>query len=183
MQRILAVSDTHMNNWLPSEKLRKLMDKADIVTHCGDFSTYEVYREISENYNLYAVRGNVDDDRVSQILPEREVFEVEEIKFGLVHQGNYLNSFDDLGYLAREMGVDVLIFGHIHRFVVERVGDVVLVCPGSPTKPRLSVSSVAEIMVDGSRIDIQMRVVDEIVCGIDVEKVLRASKGDESEAD
>jgi|Deesub1362A_J573_1020465.scaffolds.fasta_scaffold01124_10 hypothetical protein len=166
MHRIIAVSDTHMEVWEPSEKLKELIESCDIVTHCGDFSSYEVYREL-RNYDLYAVRGNTDDDRIISELPDIEKFRVEGVKFGLVHQGNYLNSFDDLGYMAMEIGVDVLIFGHIHRFVLEKIGKIVVICPGSPTRPRLSIASCAEITVDGSKIDVQMHVVDDVVCGID----------------
>ena len=42
-----------------------------------------------------------------------------------------------LWYLAQELGVDLLIVGHLHTPIVEE-SDPMIVCPGSPTVPRLS---------------------------------------------
>ncbi len=56
------------------------------------------------------------------------------------------------GYLAKEMEVDILIFGHLHRPLIERK-DVMLVCPGSPTKPRMSSPSVVELIIKKGSIE------------------------------
>ncbi|AGK61018.1 phosphoesterase, MJ0936 family [Archaeoglobus sulfaticallidus PM70-1] len=168
MTKIIAISDTHMDLWHPPKKLSELMDNADLIVHCGDFTKYEVYETLKKEYDLFAVRGNADDNRIKKELPELTRFSVEGLKIGLIHQGNYLNRFDDLGYKAKEMSVDVLVFGHIHRFVVESVGGKLLICPGSPTKPRLSIASCAEITVEGKRVNVEMKIVQDVVCGMGV---------------
>jgi predicted phosphodiesterase len=48
--------------------------------------------------------------------------------------------------MAKEMDVDVLVFGHIHKPVIEK-SDVLLVCPGSPTAPRLSEPGAVELVI------------------------------------
>jgi putative phosphoesterase len=53
--------------------------------------------------------------------------------------------------LAREMEVEVLVFGHLHRPVVER-GERLLICPGSPTLPRMAAPTVAELEVEAGRV-------------------------------
>jgi hypothetical protein len=168
MKKIIALSDTHMSTWNPPESLSDSIEKSDIVTHSGDFTSYKSYKDLSKICELKAVHGNSDDDRIKRELPETDTFRVEKLNFGIVHQGNYLTRFDDLAYKALELDVDVLIFGHIHRFVVEKIGKVVLICPGSPTKPRLSIASCAEITVNGSRLDVEMKIVQNIFCGTNV---------------
>ncbi len=167
MRKILVVADTHMSTWNPPKKLEELMDSADLVVHAGDFDTYEVYKRFSD-YELVAVCGDSDDEKIRKELPETRVFEVEDVKFGLVHRGNYLNEFHDLGYKAMELGVNFLIFGHLHRFVLHDAKKAVLLCPGSPTLPRLSTATCAEIVVDGDRVEVRCIVVQNLFCGMDV---------------
>ena len=165
MIKIVAMSDTHVSSLdeFP-EKLINLIEDADMLVHAGDFDKYRVYKELSR-YNLIAVRGDSDEESIRLSLPDVRTFKVENVSFGVVHKGNYLNEFHDLGYKAMELGVNVLIFGHIHRFVLEKFKDVLILCPGSPTFPRLSIASCAEIIVDGSKVDIKCKVTQDVVCG------------------
>ncbi len=170
MKRIIAISDTHMEKWTPIPKLKELMERADLIVHCGDFQTYEVYKEMKRELKgseLKAVFGNSDDAKIKKELPEVEKFKLENLKIGLVHKGNYLNNFYDLGYRAKELGVNILIFGHIHRFVMEKLGNILLISPGSPTMPKLSIASCAEILIDGSKVDVTMKIVQEKFCGME----------------
>jgi len=176
MKRILAISDTHMERWTPIPKLEELMERADLIVHCGDFHAHEVYEHLKSRYDLKAVRGNSDDERIKSELPEVTTFEVESVRFGLIHRGNLLNNFDDLGYEAREIGVDVLIFGHIHRYHVEKLGRVLLVSPGSPTQPKLSIATCAVLEVEKGRISVKMEIVQDLYCGLEEMKKLRAVK-------
>ena len=176
MKRIVAISDTHMERWASLPKLERLMGGADLVVHCGDFHSYDVYEYLSSKYELKAVYGNLDDEKIRSELPKTTSFKAEGIKFGLIHQGNLLNSFDDLGYKAKEMGVDVLVFGHIHRYHVEKIGGVLLISPGSPTRPRLSIASCAVIEVERGKVNVEMEIVQEKFCGIEQMKELRAIK-------
>lgn len=168
--KIVAIADTHSKSLseLP-KRLIELMDGADLVIHAGDFDSVELLEEMEKRYNLLAVYGNSDDEEIKKRLKETEKIKADKIRIGVVHRGNYLNNFDDLGYKAKELGVNLLIFGHIHRFVLEKFGEVVVLCPGSPTKPRQSVASCAVIDVEGSRASVKFEIVDNIFCGMDVE--------------
>ncbi len=167
MKKVLVVADTHLDAWKIPEKLRNLMDEADLIVHAGDFDTYKIYRKFSD-YELIAVAGDSDDERIKEELPQVRTFKIEGVKFGVIHKGNYLNEFHDLGYRAMELGVNFLIFGHIHRFVLQDFKRAVLLCPGSPMMPRLSAATCAEITVDGRKVDVRCHIVQNVFCGMDV---------------
>lgn len=167
--RIIAVSDTHLQEWQIPEKLIELMKSADLIVHAGDFVSFEVYEKFSE-FDLVAVKGDNDDPKLEK-LPEITKFKVDNLEIGLVHKGNYLNIFDDLIYKAMELNVDLLIFGHIHRFVFEKIKNRAILCPGSPTEPRMSFASCAEILVDGKGVGVKCHLVQPIFCSFGGEKL------------
>ncbi len=152
MRRIIALSDTHLE--LGSEIPKSLVDLAkgaDLVLHTGDFVSIQVYETFNGLGSFEAVCGNSDFPEVKALLPERKIVEVEEVRIGLVHRASHSADLTGAEFLAREMEVDALVFGHIHKPLVER-GSHILICPGSPIAPRLSAPSVAEIEVEGREI-------------------------------
>lgn len=164
VMKIIAVADTHLQSWQIPEKLVQLMESADLVVHAGDFVSYEVYEKFSE-FELIAVRGDNDDPALSG-LPEISKFRAGDLEIGVVHKGNYLNIFDDLLYKAMEINVDLLIFGHIHRFVFEKIKNRAILCPGSPTEPRMSFASCAEILIDKKEVEVKCHLVQPIFCSL-----------------
>jgi putative phosphoesterase len=154
--KIIALSDTHIKfgsitDHLPGDLVDRLK-KADLILHAGDFVKKKAYDELCALNRLEAVHGNMDDPELKNILPERKVIEIEGIKVGLIHQAA-LSIQDTIGarYMAKEMGVDVLVFGHIHRPLIEK-SDVLIACPGSPTSPRMSEPSAIEFEINDGKI-------------------------------
>ncbi len=154
--RIIAISDTHIKygstlEQLPADLVALLKD-ADIVIHAGDFVTKAAYDELSRICRLAAVQGNMDEAALKSLLPQQSIVEVESIRIGVVHEAALsLQDTTGAGYLAKEMGVDVLIFGHLHRPLIEK-SDALLICPGSPTAPRLSDPCAVELVIKNGRI-------------------------------
>lgn len=146
--KLLIISDTHLETDRIPPYLAGLVEDYDIIVHAGDFSSMSFYRALEATGKLRAVHGNTDEKELQQILPERLVFEAEGIKVGVVHEGA-LSIVDTtpMRYLALEMGVNVLVFGHLHRPIIEKT-DVLLICPGSPTKPRMSDPCAVELIID-----------------------------------
>ncbi len=146
--KILVLSDTHLYRLedLPNGVLRRL-ENVDMVIHAGDFDTYEFYSELKDAVKLEAVAGNSDDFDIIQELPETAKLDVEGLRIGVTHMPIF-DDFSDLVYRARELEVDVMIFGHTHCPFLKEVGGIVLLNPGSPTLPRFSVPSFAEIVVN-----------------------------------
>jgi putative phosphoesterase len=164
MKRIIAVSDTHieLGSQVP-ERLLDLTEGADLVLHAGDFVSLEVYEAFCDLGPLEAVCGNSDFPEVKSLLPERRVVEVEDVRIGLVHRASHSADLTGAEFLAREMNVDVLVFGHIHRPLVKR-GSRLLICPGSPMAPRLSAPAAAEIEVEGRQIRGRILPVGKPIC-------------------
>lgn len=128
---IVVLSDTHLTR--VTQELRALCarycDAADLVVHLGDWTAGCVL-DYFEQYRLEAVCGNMDDLAVRMRLPTKKIFRVGSHCIGLTHgwgyggdiQAQLLQAFD---------GVDVILFGHTHRPLVERVDGRLLVNPGS----------------------------------------------------
>ncbi len=128
-----------------------LASNADIILHAGDFISAQAYAALADLGRLEAVRGNADHVELKRILPERKVIEIEGLRIGLVHMASHGSGLLGARMMAREMNVEVLVFGHIHRPIVER-GERLLICPGSPIMPRMSAPTVAELEIKGGNI-------------------------------
>lgn len=148
--KLIILSDTHIKpgqsllEMLPGD-LVTIIKNSDIVIHAGDFDTLECYDELSGLGNLVAVHGDTDVPELMELLPERQVIEVEGVKVGVIHKGQLTSDHaDGLRYLAKEMGVDVLIFGHFHHPIIEE-SEVLLLSPGSAIVPGIAEPSAIEL--------------------------------------
>lgn len=150
MTRIVAMSDTHLEGGLP-ERLINAIKGADIIIHAGDFVSPKVYKSLADMGRVEAVCGNADSPELKRLLPRRKVFEVDGIKIGITHMAAHSADLTGADMMAREMDVKVLIFGHIHRPIIDS-GKRLLICPGSPTVPRMSAPTIAELEIVGDNI-------------------------------
>ncbi len=141
MLKVCVVSDTHYNRGqqLPVVLLEKVAEeRPDIIIHCGDVIDEDILRALGSIAPVHAVKGNADHLN----LPEELVIEISGVRIGVIHSHQlFALSSQALTYRALDMNVDVLLFGHTHRFYVEEVSyhgrEVILLNPGSPTRPRL----------------------------------------------
>ena len=150
--KLIVLSDTHIKpgqsllSLLP-EELISIIKSSDMIFHAGDFETLVCYNELGSLGKLIAVHGDTDSTELMKLLPEREIVEVEGVKIGIIHKGQLTSeNTDGLRYLAKEMGVDVLIFGHFHHPIVEKT-DVLLLSPGSATVPGIAEPSAIELEI------------------------------------
>jgi putative phosphoesterase len=155
--KITVISDTHLKSgqsikMLPPPLLRMLAS-SDLIVHAGDFVSLQCYNELKDLNPLVAVAGNMDSHELRQILPQHTTFDADGIRIGVTHRGQLsMSDVTGLGYFARELQVDLLIFGHLHTPQIHRDGDVTLLCPGSPTAPRFSQPSAAEVTVEDGKV-------------------------------
>ncbi|MEO0230472.1 MAG: metallophosphoesterase [candidate division WOR-3 bacterium] len=136
--RVLILSDTHIphrSRVLPDAILEELA-KVDAVIHCGDFTSYTFYEELKILKSpLYAVKGNMDDEDLYDMLPETLVFQLEGVKIGLYHgigapwglENKVIEKFID------HPDINLICFGHSHRPLNQKHGNIILFNPGSPT--------------------------------------------------
>lgn len=163
--KIIVISDTHSNSDSVPAFLSELFDGYEMIIHAGDFDTLQFYKALEATGKLKAVHGNSDEPAVREILPEKLVFEVEGVKIGVIHEAS-LSIVDNTAtrYMALEMGVDVLVFGHLHRPIIEK-SDVLLICPGSPTKPRMSDPCAVEMEIENGSVTTNIIPVTGHSCG------------------
>ncbi|MDV0445713.1 hypothetical protein MmiAt1_13070 [Methanimicrococcus sp. At1] len=184
--KILVISDTHLPEFDSKEAdgldrsdidrfsffpevLRQKLHEADRIVHAGDFESDDAYNVFQKTGKLKAVYGNRDTEKIRSLLPEKLVFEESGIKFGVIHEaGRSLNDNTARWYILKEMDVDVLIYGHIHTPSIDEYDKKFLICPGSPTKARMSEPAVAEITIDEKEkkiTEIQIIPVAKAACG------------------
>ena len=151
--KLIAISDTHLKDAAFPQDLMEIIKDCDMVVHAGDFTSINCYKTLSSAVKLKAVYGNSDDDELKKLLPEKLKFEVGGVSIGVVHQGSLsITNKTALRYLALEMGVNVLIFGHLHRPLIDK-SNVMLVCPGSPTSPRMADPTVVEMVIENGSVN------------------------------
>lgn len=132
--KVLIVSDTHREN----DNFMKVIEKEkpfDMLVHCGDIEGAEYMYSRTVDCPMHMITGN--NDFFSMLPPEKE-FRIGDHKVFLTHGHAYRVS---VGYeMLRQEGIvhdaDIVMFGHIHRPVVDCVGGVWLINPGSLSYPR-----------------------------------------------
>ena len=136
MKNIVIISDTHSNSIdeMPLSLVYAIKN-ADIVIHAGDSDTPNFINELEKICKqLYAVKGNCD---TFSSLPEKLVFEIDNIRIGLCHgAGRYDNIIDRMYYLFNNDNVDIIMFGHIHHPVNEKIDNIWFLNSGSPNHNR-----------------------------------------------
>lgn len=126
--KIAVLSDTH---GLLRPEVKDIISQCDAVIHGGDINSQNIIDEITEvkpeTAPLYIVRGN-NDKEWAEALPMHEEFVVEGWKFYLVH-----NKKD----VPAELGdVQIVIYGHSHKYAQEIKDERLWLNPGSCGKRR-----------------------------------------------
>jgi len=147
---IVVLSDTHVGDRakaLPPILLEKVRGLSpELILHAGDVTSPDVLETLEEIAPTIAVRGNAD----SLNLPEEATVESYGLRIGIIH-GHQLLSLNAqfLSLKALDMEVDLLVFGHTHRFYFDSFSvygrRVYLLNPGSPTFPRWDEAGFAVI--------------------------------------
>ncbi len=132
--KILIVSDTHRRN----ENYLTILEREkpiNLLIHCGDAEGSEYMICEAAECPVEIVLGN--NDFFSDLERERE-FKIGNYKVWLTHGHNYYVSMgnETIKEEARSRGMDIVIYGHTHRPVVDVEKDVIAVNPGSLTYPR-----------------------------------------------
>jgi len=119
MKRIIILSDTH---GLLRPEVLDYLSQADAIVHGGDINTQAIVDTLQSFAPLYIVRGN-NDKEWAEHLPHNLTFTIEGIRFFMVH-----NKRDVPANLS---DVDIVIYGHSHRYTCEDQDGVLWLNPGS----------------------------------------------------
>jgi uncharacterized protein len=131
--RILAISDTHAKNLssLPKSLLTEI-SSADIVVHCGDYTSLSLLQELKGLARRFVgVYGNVDDIEIRRAVPEKTTFEVGGVRIGVIHPYWGGAPFGIEEAITKEFtDVDLILFGHTHDAWTDTIHGVIFLNPG-----------------------------------------------------
>ena len=136
------ISDTHGQF---RDEIRDALRGVSLILHAGDVGGSRILRELRDLAPVQAVYGNVDD-RHDPALSGRIELVVHGVRIHVSH-GHELGSPTPEGML-QAYPADVVVFGHTHRAVIERVSGRLAVNPGAAGPRRFNLQpSVARLTV------------------------------------
>lgn len=140
MKKIIVLSDTHD---LLRPEVEACLAEADVILHAGDLSSQSVVDALRAYGETYIVRGN-NDKEWAEGLPQSLRFTIEGLRFFMVH-----NKKD----VPRDLsGVDVVVYGHSHKYAMEDRDGVLWLNPGSCGRRRFDQEIIfCTIQVEDSR--------------------------------
>ena len=117
--KLAVLSDTH---GLLRPEVTEHLKTADVILHGGDINKQAIVDELQQYAPLYIVRGN-NDKEWAEDIPHDLTVTLDGMTFYMVH-----NKKEVPGDLN---GVDVVVFGHSHKYVQEEKGGILWLNPGS----------------------------------------------------
>lgn len=134
MAKIGIISDTHD---VLRPQVKEILGTCDAIIHAGDFTRESILEELRPMGAIYAVRGNNDwslETKLRQVLR----FEIDGLKFVMAHEK--WNVPTDLA------GIDVVIFGHSHKYFEETMDGRLWLNPGGCGRRRFAQELTMAVM-------------------------------------
>lgn len=145
-----VMSDTHCIERYINLAFEKLKD-VDVILHLGDCSSD--IKKLKDKFKdeIYVVDGNCD---FKGEYPKEQILEFSNKKIFMTHGDLYGVKCDlnNIYYRGQEVGADIVLFGHSHIEMIQRVNNMILMNPGSTSLPKGRGKSVGiiEIKEDGN---------------------------------
>ncbi len=117
--KLAILSDTH---GLLRPEVVEHLKTADAILHGGDINKQAIVDELRQYAPLYIVRGN-NDWGWAEDIPHDLTVTLDGVTFCLVHNRKELP--------LNLAGVDVVVFGHSHKYVEEEKEGILWLNPGS----------------------------------------------------
>lgn len=117
--KIAILSDTH---GLLRPEVTERLKTVDVILHGGDINKQSIVDELRQYAPLYVVRGNNDKDW-AEAIPHDLTVTLDGVTFFMVHNKKEVPK--DLS------GVDVVVFGHSHKYMQQERDGVLWLNPGS----------------------------------------------------
>ena len=117
--KLAILSDTH---GLLRPQVVEHLKTADAILHGGDINKPAIVEQLQQYAPLYIVRGN-NDQEWAEAIPHDLTVTLEGVTFFMIHNKKEVPA--DLS------GVDVVVFGHSHKYVHQEKDGVLWLNPGS----------------------------------------------------
>ena len=147
--KLAILSDTH---GLLRPEVRERLKTADAILHGGDINKQAIVDELRQYAPLYVVRGN-NDWGWAESIPYDLTVTLEGVTFRLIHNRRELP--DNL------RGVDVVVFGHSHKYTEEEKDGVLWLNPGScgPRRFHQEITMMIAELADGKVLRVEKVVI------------------------
>ena len=139
------ISDTH---GVLREEVIEYLQECNYIIHAGDVGNKDIIDKLDSIAKTFVVRGNNDKDEWGLTLPEYREIEMDEILIYLVH---------DKADIPKDLKeVDLVIYGHSHKFTNEKIDNIVYLNPGACGRKRFSLPlsmAIVEVNLDDIRVE------------------------------
>ena len=138
--KIAILSDTH---GLLRPQVVEHLKTADAILHAGDINKQSIVDEMERYAPVYLVRGN-NDKQWAEAIPHDLMVTLGGVSFYMVH--NKKEVPEDIS------GVDVVVFGHSHKYVREEKDGCLWLNPGScgPRRFHQEITMMVAELTDGT---------------------------------
>ena len=133
--KIGIISDTHIPKTasdMPEDIYNDFVD-ADLILHAGDITEISVIKHLEKLAPVKAVCGNMDSHEIRSILPKKEIIVIQGFRIGLIHGFGSPKGLQKAVKEEFDSKIDVIVFGHSHMPMNEKIGKTLFFNPGSPT--------------------------------------------------
>lgn len=133
-KKIGIISDTH---GLLRPEVMEILKTCDCIFHGGDINKPEILDQLRPLASIYAVRGN-NDKEWAEGLARTLRFSIEGVEFFMTH-----NKKDMVWNLEN---VQVVIFGHTHKYLEQKIDGRLWLNPGSCGRRRFDQEITMAVM-------------------------------------
>lgn len=133
-KKIGIISDTH---GLLRPEVMEILKTCDCIFHGGDINKPEILDQLRPLASIYAVRGNNDKEWVEGLARTLR-FSIEGVEFFMTH-----NKKDVAWNLEN---VQVVIFGHTHKYLEQKIDGRLWLNPGSCGRRRFDQEITMAVM-------------------------------------
>lgn len=143
-QRIAVLSDTH---GLLRPEVVTAITGCDAIIHGGDINKQEILDRLIQIAPVYVVRGN-NDKEWAEHIPVTLTFQIGDCRFFLLHNKKEVPK--------SLTGIDVVVFGHSHKYSAQTIDGRLWLNPGSCGKRRFDQEiTFAIATVDGKAVTVE----------------------------
>jgi uncharacterized protein len=162
-----AVGDTHITPTRTRRYLDSIVEffrraGVGLIVHAGDVGHSSVLETLEHVAPTVAVRGNADPLDLIETLPDRVWIEAGTRTVLLLH-GHHGKTALKAARAAATPDIDLIVFGHSHKPLIDREGRTILFNPGSPTERRWNPHfGVGLIRISDAEVEPELVLFDDI---------------------
>ena len=147
------ISDTH---GLLRPQVFGALEGVEHIIHAGDVGAVDILTALEAIAPVTAVWGNTDDWDIRGRVPEVARVKLGEIEAAVIHGQQFGTPTPKL-VVASHMGAGLVVFGHSHVPVIERVRGTLVVNPGSAGPKRFNLpTTLALATIEGEKVEARL---------------------------